>query len=355
MVEALIYQQAQKELNGGSFNPTVTSTEISKMLDMEEIMKVPWGSFNQVQAFKRHELADGRVIIKGFGGSVAYMPAVSKSMREEIMKRTLGFDEGEETNIKRWQDEGEGEIFCMSKDIEERPDLVGLFRRFVEASGNVVDNEHPFRNHSRVEKFLAEQPLRRNFVNIIAGDAQRILDTPEYTGWSSMNDQYKGLGKMYLIEIYYDGEEVYGSCPDGTMRPLKELPIDECHKAWIWDGLIDMVTRPMEYPNGYRLGGNGEDTSTVPLCDGRMSEENRGSCSEFFDAMENGVGIKSVERVIEEAKSQGGSTTFKVVDTLGRIHYLCSSCKKSSEDCKCRSGKKEEQKEENGRINETPL
>lgn len=334
MIETLErYQLSPQDLAGGSFNPTITSLEISKMQDVEEVMRVPWGSFDQVQAFRRHIRADGRVIIKGFGGSMAYMPAVTKAMREEIMRETLGFQEEEDTNIQRWQDEGEGEIFCMSKDAEERPDLVGLFTKFVEASGRIIDHDHPFRNHPRVEKFLAEQALRMDFVKVVAEDAQEILDTPEFTGWSSMNPKYRGKGKMYLIEIYYDGEEVYGSCPDGSMRPLKELPIDECHKSWIWDGLIAMVKKPMIFPEGYRLGGNGEDTSTVPLCDGRQEEESRGSCSDFFEFMESDIEIVNISVT---SSATVADRMIQVIDTFGRVHIFCSGCNKIKEKCNCK-------------------
>lgn len=308
--------------------PTHTSSESTQMPDVEEIMKCPWGSFDQLLVFRRHIKEDGKMITKGFGVSIAFMPGVTSGMREGIMAQTLGI---ENPYVEREKGEKQGEIFWISKDVDRRPDLFGIIRKFIQTAGNVVDNYHPFRNHQRVERFLSVQGERLNFVATVAQDAQRILDTPQFTGWSSVNDRYKGKGKVYLIEIYEEDGIVYASCPDGSMRPIAELAIDEPHRKWIKDGLISMVKRPMLFPEGYRIGGDGEDTETVSGC-GNENKEYKGSCSDFFELMESGIEIANISVTYSDTVAE---RMIQVIDTFGRVHTFCSACKKTKEDCNC--------------------
>lgn len=306
-----------------------TSSESAQMPDVEEIMKCPWGSFDQLLVFRRHIREDGKMITKGFGASIAFMPGVTSEMREDIMDQTLGI---ENPYVQRWQGEKQGEIFCMSKDLDEAPDIYGLIRKFIQVAGDVIDQKHPFRNHQRVERFLSVQGQRLNFAATVAKDAQRILDTPEFTGWSSMNPKYKGKGKVYLIEIYEEDGIVYGSCPDGSIRPLSELPIDEAHKRSIKEGIISMVKRPMLFPEGYRIGGDGEDTETVSKC-GVEDDEHKGSCSDFFEFMESDIEIVNISVTYSTTVAE---RFIQVIDTFGRVHTFCSSCKKIKEECNCK-------------------
>lgn len=307
-----------------------TASEFAQIPDVEEIMQCPWGSFAQLIGLRRHMRADGKMITKGFGASIAFMPGVTSEMREDIMAQTLSL---ENPYIQRWAGEKQGEIFCMSKDLDEAPDIYGLVRKFIQVAGDVIDQRHPFRNHERVERFLSVQGQRLNFAATVAKDAQRILDTPEFTGWSSMNPKYKGKGKVYLIEIYEEDGIVYGSCPDGSMRPLSELPIDEAHRKSIEEGIISMVKRPMLFPGGYRIGGDGEDTETVSGC-GNENEE-YGSCSDFFELMESGIAIVNIS--VTYSGTVAGRM-IQAIDTFGRIHTFCSLCKKIKEECNCQRG-----------------
>ena len=310
------------DYDGGSQDLTVPSSEIQEMSTEEEIMKSPWSRFNQLLVFRRHLRADGKIITKGFGVSMALMPCISSQMAEGIMKETL---EIQNPDTQRWDGEEKGEIFCMSKDLEGAPDLPALIGKFIQITGDTIDNKHPFRTHKRVERFLSFQEQRLAFAQVVAEDAQRILDTPEFTGWSSRDKKYKGEGKVYVIEIYVEDGIVYGSCPDGSMMPVSRLPIDQCHRNWIDDGLIPMATRSI---GEYWMGADGEDTETVSQCG---AEENRGSCSDFFDDMESE----------EDNIVSTGSNFIQMVDTLGRVHYLCTGCKKVKDNCNCESNLKE--------------
>lgn len=350
----LIHQLSQRDLEGDLHDPTILPQEIAKMPEVEEIMNYEWGSFDQLIIVREHLREDGKVIHKGVGVSVAFMPGVTPKMREDIIKNTVGI-EGD-LGTQRWDGVKQGQIFCMSKDLEGTPDLGLLIRRFIGVSGLVIDKDHLFRDHERVERFLSVQGDRLNFASIVAEDAQRILDTPKFTGWSSMDERYKGAGKAYLIEFYEEDGVVFGSCPDGSMRPVEELAIDDPHREWIKNGLIPMIRNYTEIPGGYRIGGDGEDTETVSGC-GNEGKEDYGSCSDFFKLMENGltdssssfeVNISSLSKAgVKTFSSSGGY--IKIVDTLGRMHTLCSTCKNNKEKCSCRS--EDEKESENKKPN----
>lgn len=325
-------------------SPTFNTQEIDQTPDVEKIMACPWGSFDQGVMLRRHTRANGKVITKGFGVSIAYMPGVTSEMREDVMKKTLNI---ENPYIERWAGEQQGEIFCMSKDLDQAPDVYQFIRGLIQNSGDVVDDRHPYRKHDRVERFLSVQQDRLDFASTVAEDAQRILDTPEFTGWSSMNPKYEGAGKVYLIEFIVEEDGIlYGSCPDGSKRPVSELAIDESHNRWINKGLIPMFTRPMLFPEGYRIGGDGEDTETVSGC-GIEDEEYRGSCSDFFDLMENRV-ITTSSNITLQSNSISYETSsstegyVKVVDTLGREFTMCTECRKEKGNCNCSKEAKKE-------------
>ena len=289
---------------------------------------MPWSSFGQVMFLKEHVLPDGKVVKKVAAVSMAYPGGVGVRMAGEALGSTIGIDPSE---FARWGGVKEGSIIAATKEVPDVRDQLSLMDTFIDNSGEVIAKRHAQVDHEVVQHFFGLQQARRDFLHVVKQDAMRILENPEFTGRSALDQRYEGKG-IYLIEGIIEDGIWDGGDPSGKRMHLVDMAYDDPHRWWLqW---------AEDKANGMRGDGiivDAEDTETVSSCGGTEDGTKSKGCSAFFEKMEGGVifdhnGIK----VSDYAAAAGITGAI----ASSEKQHMCDKCgEKSTSGHSCKEDK----------------
>lgn len=305
--------------------------ETERFIEREMDPEKPWSAFGQIMFIKEH-IVDGKRIKKIAAISIAYPGGVGTKMAGEILQKTIGVDRNdfEEPGLK------EGSLIATAKEVDDVTQNLSLMEDFIENSGLVIQGKHAQADHEIVRHFFKLQDPRRDFIKTVQEDALAILNNPEFTGWSAVNDEYKDKG-VYLVEMTVGEDGVLqGGDTQGRKVPLKGVVVDEPHLKWVLyagDKIYSL--------KGDGVLGHAESTETVTDCGGRKG------CSEFFSKMESGLNklkegvysvVSGIMGAISSSSSQLALSFHKSGGGYAPETNYCSTCnvKRNSEgSCNC--------------------
>lgn len=248
---------------------------------------------------------------------------VTPEMGQEVLRQTLY--PGEENVPVR--------TFGEEKDLRAMvrmgiPD--NLLGRFVAAAENVVNQQHPKKNHKAVGKFYKDQYIRKQHTDKVEKDIQKILEDKGFLQISAWRDENRGK-RIFVMEHFFDQERGklmgVGPAPDFKIFEIAGLGAGECHREWL-QFYNEFGALEGDWVLGHVDGGPTVDSG------GRRGDGCAGSanCSIFFDEMEN----DSVDKVFDLST---GQSVDRIIDPGLRALLkdnndgTCSTCKKKKEEC----------------------
>ncbi|MBI2033167.1 MAG: hypothetical protein HYT10_01750 [Candidatus Levybacteria bacterium] len=302
--------------------------ETGRFLEPERPIELKWSAFGQLWLVKEMTRPlDGKTIHKIAAVSMSYPAGVGHHMVEEILRETLVVNKAD---VARWDGEKEGKIIAMSKELPDNTIDLSILDRFREVSRHVIARRHPFQEHEYVQHFYAMDRARGENMDAIKARAQKILDTPEFTGMAALTKEQEGAG-MFVLELIIEDGVLSGADIYGERKSLDEMAVGIPHKKWIQWG------KEVGRKKGNRIIGDGDSTEKVSDCGGSKT------CSEFFNIMEQKNAIIADEKVVFVDSKLLQLFVFPTLNASTGIEKeetpknYCAAHKKKRSECSCNS------------------
>lgn len=212
---------------------------------------------------------------------------VTAEMGQEILRKTLYLDE----------DHAPARTFGEKKELRAMVRMGisdNLLERFVTATEEVINEQHPRQGHKAVQKFYRDQLIRQYYLGHTQAQVDAILANPNFLHLSAWREENKGK-RIFVMEHYFDSKKGkligIGPAPDYKVFEIENLAADMCHKNWLafyneFGGLEgDWVLGHVD--GGPTVDGGGPDGDG---CGGSKY------CADYFDAMED-----PIERLVAQS------------------------------------------------------